>query len=224
MLPRPHRRRFLGLVALVGPTVLACVGDSPVLQPPTDASVDTAPTVDASNDTGVVDTGVVDTGVDAGPCSNAIPGNSISLPIQGSALIPQGGGPLLAGDYVLTQLRADCFPCDLKSGSAVAGIHVDVSGATYTIQRRITYQISGQSQVQVLDRWSGTYDQLNAKMAVNEQCPTTPDAATWQAYLPVSTDGGADFIFMRFGSEFKTQRTDGGFDAGPTLTWTFTRK
>lgn len=221
MADRPLRR-LLWVLALASPAaILACVGDSPAPQTTPDASVDAAPLVDASN---VKDTGVGDTGVDAGPCSNAIPGNIIAMPTLGSNLIPQGGGPLLAGDYVLTQARADCFPCDLKTGSAVGGIHVSVSGSTYTIERRLTIQLGGQPQVQVLDRWSGTYDQLNAKMGMSEQCPGSGNPTTWQAYLPVSTDGGADFMFMRFGTELRTQRTDGGVDAGPTLTWTFTRK
>lgn len=220
MASRPLRRA-LWIVGLVSPAViLACVGDSPAPQTTNDASV-----IDAGNDVATKDTGVVDTGVDAGPCSNAIPGNSIPMPTLGSSLIPQSGGPLLAGDYVLTQARADCLPCDLKSGSAVGGIRVTVSGATYTIERRITYQLSGQPQVQVLDRWSGTYDQLNAKLGMVQDCPQSGGPiTTWPAFLPVSTDGGADFIFLRFGTEFRTQRTDGGVDAGPTLTWTFTRK
>lgn len=217
--------RVLILIAIAAPgAFLACVGDSPVTPPPgVDASTDsTTPTPDASGGNDAQTS--PDTGIDAGPCSNAIPGNALALPTSGSSLIPQGGGPFLAGDYVLTQMRADCIPCDLKPGSVIAGIHVDVSGATYTIQRRITYQIGGQPQVQVLDRWSGTYDQLNAKVSMTQVCPQPGSPTTWQAYLPVSSDGGADLVVMRFGSEFKTQKLDGGADAGPTLTWFFTRK
>lgn len=225
MARRPLGRLLLLFVLAAPSAVLACVGDAPaVLEKdaavdPTDAGSDAV-----TNDAVATDAVANDASVDAGPCSNAVPGNSISLPTSGSVLNPPSGGPLLAGDYVLTQVNAMCLPCTLKGGAAAAGLHVTVSGANVTIERRMDYQITGQPAVQVLDRWTGTYDQLNAKMPVATECPKIGTNATWAAYLPVGADGGASTLVVRFDGEFRGQRTDGGADAGPEYIFTFLKK
>ncbi len=216
-----HRFRIAFLFALSGSSVLlACVGDSPLAPAPDASSVDTGT---AGNDASGTDaTSGGDGSVDAGPCSNAVPGNVVTLPTSGSTPVFPNGGPLLAGDYVLTDVNAGCVPpCTVKGGSITGGLHVSVSGATYTVERQISIQISGQPQKVTLDRWSGSFDQINGKLAGTSVCPTPNLTNTWAAYLPVGPDGGAYNLIIRFEGEFLAQRVDAG-DSGSPVQYVFT--
>lgn len=219
MLSHPFRLAFL--MALVGSSaVLACVGDSPVAPPPDASSVDTgSPGKDASSNDA---TSGVDGSIDAGPCSNAVPGNVLTLPTSGSTPVFPNGGPLLAGDYVLTNVGAGCVPpCTVKGGNITGGLHVSVSGGTYTVERQISIQIVGQAQKVTLDRWSGTFDQINGKLAATSVCPTPNQTNTWSAFLPVGADGGTYNLIVRFEGEYLAQRADAG-DSGSPVQYVFT--
>jgi hypothetical protein len=186
--------------------VAACVGDAPVGQPDAagaDATTDTQADVSAPPDGSPPGDAGADVTVDAGPCSNPLVSAVIQLPTGGGAapFIP-GSGPLIAGDYTLTFLQLDCNgACGAPAGSILGGVRVSSSGpGQVTIERRIEMQQDDAGTTKAIDKWSGSFDQLNRQFQLGEDCPGSDPDAGWGGGFPTNfQDGGpTDQLKFRF--------------------------
>jgi hypothetical protein len=157
-----------------------------------DSSVDAAQ--DASTDHAVeAEAAVADANLDAGSdvtCSNPGMGNAFSIPTQGYLQAVFTSGPILSGDYLLTNATFLCFGCKGVPGVVVGGVHVTANGSAVVIERHVDFSY-GSVQIRHTDRWSGTFDQLSQKIAVTEDCPEAGATASWYTYVPVAADGGS---------------------------------
>jgi hypothetical protein len=154
-----------------------------------DASLDTAldHVAEAQTETSV------DANLDAGSdvtCSNPDMGNALTIPTQGFLQAFFTSGPIVTGDYLLTNARFLCSGCNGVQGVIVGGVHVTASGSAVAIERHVDFSY-GTVQIRHTDRWSGTFDQINQKIAVTEDCPEAGATASWNAYVAVAADGGS---------------------------------
>ncbi len=208
--------------------LIACVGDAVTPPPQPDASTDAQSGTDASTtetgqDTSVAETSVgdgnADAPVDAGVCSNAQPGNTVNLPTTGNFTFAPQSAPLKAGTYVLTDAFYSCASCSVVTASAVGGLIITISGQTVTIQRRFDLQEQGQPLQSVADRWTGTFDQLNANLSLTRECPSASPKTDWYATVP-PTDAGKARINMGFASEFQVKDKSTSSQFNPTFVFT----
>lgn len=157
-----------------------------------DASVDASP--DTATDHAIeAEAATVDANLDAGSdvtCSNPGMGNALTVPTQGFLQAFFTSGPILSGDYLLTNARFLCSGCNGVQGVIVGGVHVTASGSAVAIERHVDFSY-GAVQIRHTDRWSGTFDQINQKIAVTEDCPEAGATASWNAYVAVAADGGS---------------------------------
>lgn len=157
-----------------------------------DASVDAS--LDTATDHAVeAEAATVDANLDAGPdvtCATPLGGGTISIAPGGLAQPFFSSGPIVSGDYIVTSGAYWCFGCKGSSGVVIGGVHVTVSGADVAIERRIDFNYASQ-QIRRLDRWHGTFDQLNRKLTLTEDCPEAGASAGWFTYLAVAADGGS---------------------------------
>lgn len=234
--------RFLRLIAAIasassaGALFLACVGDTPVTNVP-DASTGDAATQDTGTPT--------DSASEAAPpgdggdasvgCSNPVVGLSFPLPTTAanSVFFPQSVGPLLAGDYKLTGfgfLTGICFPAPCpynpKAGSAFGGLRItSLGGNNFAIERHVEAQQS--KKTVILDRFTGTYDQLNRNLTVTRACTedggSVSDAgSTWKTGVEVVDGSASGRVFLEvpdFGVEQVTADGSAGPPANATATF-----
>ncbi len=219
---------------------VACVGDTPVTNPP-DASVgdsatqDTGTTPDSASEAAPPG----DSGGDAtAPCSNPVLGNSFATPTGASnaAFSPPSVGPLLSGDYKLTAFgfaTGICFPAPCpynpKAGSAFGGLRVtSLGGNSFSIERHVEAQ---QSKKTVLfDRFTGTYDQINRNLTVTRSCTvdggSTSDAGTtWKTHVEVVDGSATGKVFLEV-PDFGVEQVTADGSAGPpaAATGTFVKQ
>ena len=157
-----------------------------------DASIDAS--LDTATDHAVeAEAATADAYVDAGSdvvCATPIGGGTILIPSGGLAQPFFSSGPIVSGDYLVTTGSYWCFNCKGSTGVVVGGVHVTVTGPNVDVERRIDLNY-GTTQIRRLDRWHGTFDQLNRKLTLTEDCPEAGASAAWFAYLAVAADGGA---------------------------------
>lgn len=189
------RRFALAAIASSSLLLVACVGDTPVVPVP-EAGIDSSTHPDGSADSSAVDSSVPETStdattsdvVDAAPCTNtAVVGNTVTLPTTGNFIIQPNSEAMTAGDYKLTGASYQCNSCSVKSTSAVGGLKVTVTGPTVVIERRMDLQVSGDPLVSVVDKWTGTFDQINSTLKLTRVCPGSAIASDWGAIFKAST-------------------------------------
>lgn len=187
--------RCFALAAFASATLVlvACVGDTPVTPVP-EAGIDSSPTNDAAADTSLPDsspdtsTDATSDVVDAAPCINtALVGNTINLPTSGNFTFFPNSEAMTSGDYKLTSAFYSCNACTTKAGSAVGGLKITVTGPNVVVERHIDVQVSGDPQQSVVDRWSGTFDQINSTLKLTRECPGSAVSANWTASFKAST-------------------------------------
>ena len=215
------RRVGVGLVGASVSTalVLACVG-APGTAPVVDAS--TAPdTGTDAKDTGAPGPdGGADASVDAGLCSNPLVGNVLMTTGGGAFPIIPGSGPLVVGDYTLTGLQLDCNGACSANASIIGGLKVTSPGpGLITLERRIELQdaLTDAGTVKLIDKWTGTFDQLNKTFQLAELCPVSVPDAGWTGGFPV-IDGGSSGLLKIRCSDVRFAINNG--TAGALLTFT----
>ena len=219
-------RRF-ALLGLASATVVlvACVGDTPVVQPP-EAGVDSSKPDDAAADASAVDSSIPDTSVndattadvvDAAPCPNtALVGNTINLPTSNNLVFTTASEAMTSGDYKLTSATYNCN-CSTKSASGVGGLKITVTGPNVVIERHVDLQVSGDPLQSAVDRWSGTFDQINSTLNLQRQCPGSTVSAQWSAIFTASTKT----VAIGFPATELQGKTTGNSPIGPN--WIFTK-
>lgn len=223
---RQPRFAFLVRFGSAALTLVACVGDTPVATPP-EAGVDSSTQGDAALDSSVVDSSSPDTGVvdattdavDAGCPNSASVGNVVNLPTSGFLTFAPISGPMTSGDYVLTSAYYNCNNCSTKSASAVGGVRITVTGPNVTIERRLDVQVSGDPLQTRVDRWAGTFDQLNNTLKLTRVCPGSSVSADWFAVFPSVDASSKKTVELGFGTDVQTKTTTNG-PATPTFVFT----
>lgn len=203
--------RCFALAAFASATLVlvACVGDTPVTPVP-EAGIDSSPTNDAAADTSLPDsspdtsTDATSDVVDAAPCINtALVGNTISLPTTGNLIFAPTSDPMTSGDYKLTSAYYNCQSCSMKSASAVGGLKVTVTGPNVTIERHVDVQVAGDPLQSVVDRLSGTFDQINNTLKLTRECPGSNIKDDWGAVFKASNKT----LEIQFPNNLKTKDT-----------------
>lgn len=133
-----------------------------------------------------------DAALDAGPdaaCSSAKVGNTTFVLAPGSVQVLNPSGPIVSGDYVVSKGFYFCF-CSGSPAAVVGGVHITVNGANIVVERRIDFSYAT-VQINRLDRWHGTFDQINQRLNVTEDCPEAGASSAWYAYVAIAPDGGS---------------------------------
>lgn len=193
------------LVVAIAPFI-ACVGDAPV--------DDDASTLDSATDTSTPDVGTpdvtqpndggadapIDSGVDATKaCSNATVGNSIPIPTGTfNVSFLQQSGPLLGGTYPMKSISVKgsfCAPpCpEPQGGGIIGGLAItDLGSGNYDIERHIELQ-QGAVKTTRIDRFGGSFDQINQRVNVTRECSIdggADDAGVQWSLIVILGDGG----------------------------------
>lgn len=189
----------LCVATLSSALVLACVGDVPAVP---DASTPLDAGIDAKDASTPIPDGAPDTAVpEAGPCSNPLVGNVVSVFSGGVLPFIPGSGPLVVGDYVLTSFQLYCNGACSANAALVGGLHVTSPGVgLITVERRLELQdaLTDAGPVKLLDKWTGTFDQLNRAFQVDEVCPAKFSDAGWNGGFPVIDGGSNGELKIRF--------------------------
>jgi len=229
----------VGCASSAGALLFACVGDTPVTTTP-DAS---------TGDSAVQDTGTPppdsateaasgDSGDAAAACSNPVVGNSFALPTgaANAVFFPPSVGPLLAGDYKLTGfafLTIICFPAPCpfnpKTGAGFGGLRVtSLGGNSFSIERHVEVQQSKKSVF--LDRFTGTYDQINRTLTVTRACTSdggvlSDAGTTWKTGVEVVDGSATGRVFLEV-PDFGVEQVTADGSAGPpaSATGTFVKQ
>lgn len=175
--------------------ILACVGDAP-----TATSIpDSGAIPDASTNDGTAPAdGASPTDAGAEACSTATVGNTVKLPNGATGFVTlKSSGPIVAGDYLLTGVYFSCLQCTTYPSAAVGGLRIGVSGQTVTIERNLTLQAGGAQQV-LVDRWTGTFDQIKVRLNVSQDCPTPGTSASWLSIFPYTDAGPTKTLEVQF--------------------------
>jgi hypothetical protein len=79
--------------------------------------------------------------------------------------------------------------------SLVGGLHITSAGpGLITVERRLELvdNLADAGSVKLIDKWTGTFDQINRTFQVDEVCPNkTITDAGWNGAFPTALDGGA---------------------------------